>query len=110
MIIVTEHRQIAPRSERPFLSAKPQRLGILPTWWFWKHKDNWKLVRALFAVVAGIAVVTVSVLDLPPAVAGFLVSMTIYMGVGLLERHVRSKAKRLACADPGLAHDPSHRD
>jgi hypothetical protein len=33
-----------------YLLDHPQRLGILPTWWFWNDRKNWRLVRWPFAI------------------------------------------------------------
>jgi hypothetical protein len=100
------------RSSPASLLRTPQRLGILPTWWFWNDDERQRLLLPLSLVTA---------LPLGP----ILFFMTINMGLsswlpiaillvvyptllmGLVERHIRRQLRRrIAAVDidvPGAA-------
>jgi hypothetical protein len=76
------------------LVTEPQRLGIVPTWWFWSDPDNWALVRAPAAVLVGFITLAVAVAGLPPLLATIVAPLTFLCAVGLLERYIRHAADR----------------
>lgn len=80
-------------SEPKYLVAQPQRLGIIPTWWFWSDQDNWWLVRGPASVLVGIVAFVVAVSGLPPLLAGLTAIVTFIFAIGLLERYIRRHAR-----------------
>lgn len=80
--------------------AESQRLGIIPTWWFWSDPDNWALVRAPAAVLVGVITLTVALAGLPPLLATIVAPLTFLCAVGLLERYIRHAAGRSEADGP----------
>jgi hypothetical protein len=102
---VTEGRnEPLARLDRPrCLVAKPQRLGIVPTWWFWSDPDNWALVRGPAAVLVGVITFAVAIAGLPPLLAAIVAPLTFLCAVGLLERYIRHAVGRRDPAGPNTA-------
>lgn len=69
----------------------PQRLGILPTRWFWRDPDNWKLVRGPFAVLSAVVIVLVVSFVRPVLLAGAVGCGVVGLAQGLLERYLRKQ-------------------
>ena len=100
------------------LIDQPQRLGILPTWWFWREPENIKMFRVPnFLIVVGSIVGTFALI--PSWVAMFVMGSTAQvLALGLFERYVRRRAlerrevNQLALAEPAtaLGIDPSTPD
>lgn len=91
-------RAIAPRP-RASLIGRPQRLGILPTWWFWNDRRRQRLLLPLILVTAlplgPLVVVAAIKLHLSIWLIQFLlifVYPTILMG--FVERHIRGELDR----------------
>lgn len=78
---------------------RPQRLGILPTWWFWSDRENWRLVRWPFAIAVAALVLALAALSLAPALE-FVVLVSAYvLALGSVEKYIRHQAmKRRALA------------
>jgi hypothetical protein len=74
------------------LLDRPQRLGIFPTWWFWRDRDNWRWIRWPFAIFITALVIGLVLLELP-----LFVVLPVYLAVyvialGSVERYIRHKA------------------
>jgi hypothetical protein len=97
---VTDEIATAERERERYLLDRPQRLGILPTWWFWNDRKNWRLVRWPFAIAVAALVFTLGVLSLPlPLELGILLG-TYVLALGSVEKYVRRQAmKRRALAE-----------
>ncbi len=94
--------------------ARPQRLGLLPTWWFWRELEDkhplWGgLVGGLLGLL-GVCVggVLLDLLGLPLAlpIAPFLP----FLGLGLMERGlrhlvIRRRKQRAAQLQRALTHN-----
>jgi hypothetical protein len=82
-------------TEQRFLLDRPQRLGILPTRWFWD--ENWHLVRWGFGALAAVTYLVLSLISPHPIVGGLIAGAVIVLANGLLEKYVRRQAmKRLS--------------
>src|SRR5690606_659183 len=80
-----------PRS----LLDRPQPLGILPTYWFWRDPETSKLGRWLMAPLAGATVlVVVLASSFHPLVAGLVAASVMVLATGLLEKYVRHQATK----------------
>lgn len=77
---------------RRSLLSQPQRLGVLPTYWFWNDRERQRLVRPIIALVAlpvtPLLFLLVVKLQLP---IWLLLAGAVYpfLVMGLVERHVR---------------------
>ncbi|MCY0991975.1 hypothetical protein OV203_32860 [Nannocystis sp. ILAH1] len=87
---------------RRHLLDRPQRLGFLPTYWFWSDPEREVLLRPLIAAIA---------LPLTPLLFFMMVKLQWPMWTliavsglwpslvcGLVERHVRAELRRRALA------------
>jgi hypothetical protein len=89
------------RRERSLLD-RPQRLGILPTWWFWNDRENWRHVGWAFGALVVVMSIVLLFVELSPLVAGLIAGSTILLAQGLLEKYVRRQViarRRLASAE-----------
>lgn len=85
----------------------PQRLGFLPTWWFWNDRKNWRLVGWAFGVLAAITSIVLLIVAPPPLVGGLIAGAVIILANGLLEKYIRREAmKRRALAAGGEPRCP----
>ncbi|MFO7563576.1 MAG: hypothetical protein R6X02_13095 [Enhygromyxa sp.] len=82
-----------------YLMDHPQRLGILPTWWFWSDRKNWRPVRWPFAIAAAAMVLALAVVSLPPALEFGILMTAYFLALGSVEKYIRHQAlKRRALA------------
>jgi hypothetical protein len=96
--------EIARRAKERRLLDHPQPLGILPTWWFWNDRKNWRLVGWGFGLLAAIVVLVLPIFHLHPLVGGAIAAAVVVLANGLLEKYIRRQAlKRRALADAALA-------
>lgn len=83
---------------RRSLTSRPQRLGFLPTYWFWNDWERQRLVLPLIALVAVPVTPLLFLLfvKLQLSVWALIAVNTVYPYVvmGLVERHVRNKLRR----------------
>ena len=86
-----EHGELEPHRA---LLDHPQLLGILPTMWFWQDKSNWRLIRWPFVAILWVAIAIVVSFDFPLWVVGVTVGGTLMLILGLIERYIRTAAKR----------------
>jgi hypothetical protein len=89
-------------NERRYLMKAPQRLGFLPTRWFWTAKENRRIVGWTHALVAFATMVLADVLGVHYLIAAASLLITLPLGEGLLEKYVRhqvTKRRALAEAD-----------
>jgi hypothetical protein len=76
------------------LLGRPQRLGLMPTWWFWNDKENWRFVRGpfMFLLIAS----TVALMMLQPALPLWAIAaipgVVFTITLGLFERYIRRRA------------------
>lgn len=88
-------REIAPLLQ-PSLVSKPQRLGLLPTWWFW---NDWERQRLLLPLILLTSIPLGPLLFLAAVklqlsfwlLEGLLVVFYPTLLLGLVERHIRRK-------------------
>lgn len=97
---MTSSKITATEAKPRSLLDRPQPLGILPTYWFWRDPETSKLARWLMAPLAGVTVlVIVLASNFHPLVAGLVAASVMVLANGLLERYVRHQAtKRRALA------------
>lgn len=96
---------------RRALLDRPQRLGVLPTYWFWNDKERQRLVVPLVALVA----LPVSPLlffltvKLELSILFLLVGSSLYpyWVMGLVERHIRKELRRRRQSGHASALEPS---
>lgn len=94
-------------SARRHLLDRPQRLGFLPTVWFWNDPGRQRLVLpiVLSVTLPWMPVLFYLVMRWPLPFALFVVVNTLapYLGMGLIERHIRRELRRreLAAAAGG---------
>lgn len=92
-------------SARRHLLDRPQRLGFLPTVWFWNDPERQRLVLpiVLSVTLPWTLVLFYLVMRWPISLALFVVVNTLapYLGMGLIERHIRRELRRrqLAAAE-----------
>jgi hypothetical protein len=83
------------------LMSSTQRLGFLPTRWFWKDKRNRRLVAWLYGAVAFVTIEIGAHIGAHPLIVGASLLLTLPLAEGLLERYVRRQVmKRRALAEP----------
>jgi hypothetical protein len=91
------------------LLDRPQRLGFIPTWWFWRDKHNWRLARVPFQILAGAAVAFVTLTKPGLVLAGLIPALALILSLGLFERYIRNRAKAqraaLPCSQSSVLHD-----
>lgn len=100
-ITVTDELKPIHGERSPSLLDRPQRLGILPTQWFWKQ-ENSPIIRWGFALLAGLTVwITVALTD-SILVAGLVPPLVLLLANGLLEKYIRQQAlkRRRALEQP----------
>lgn len=102
--------EIAPRTQNSLVS-RPQRLGILPTWWFWNDWERQRLLLPLTLVTAiplgPILVVGAIKLQLNVwLLQALLFGVYPILLMGLVERHIR---RQLAVRPKEEAVKASHK-
>lgn len=108
MATATEGSPRCDIERRRALLDYPQPLGIVPTRRFWTDRENLRLVRIPQAIIAGVLVLVILLLDLPWWGAGLAAMGTMLLMEGLFERYIRYAAKRRfrsRPAPPALAED-----
>lgn len=91
---------MSPSDRDRHLLEQPQPLGILPTWWFWNNRENWRLVRWPFAILVFALLTILAVLSLPLAVELAALVGVFCLSLGGLEKYVRLRAlERRALAE-----------
>jgi hypothetical protein len=100
MDIVTNEIKTTQIERERYLLDHPQRLGILPTWWFWSCRENWRWIRWPFAMLVAALVVGLILLKVP-LVVGLPVYAAVYIvALGAVEKYIRHQAmKRRALAE-----------
>lgn len=104
-------REIAPRPQLSLVS-KPQRLGLLPTWWFW---NDWERQRLLLPLILLTAIPLGPLLFLVTAklqlsfwlLEGLLVVVYPTLLLGLVERHIRRKLAMRAASEASPDQPPA---
>lgn len=88
----TETREVPAR----YLLDRPQRLGIIPTWWFWQDKANWRIARVpvLLIMEAAVLAVLLAGLSLPYYVLALIPTLVLMLTLGLLERYIRRRTTK----------------
>jgi hypothetical protein len=77
----------------------PQRLGILPTRWFW-DQENSPALRWASGLFAGLVVLVTLLLTNNIFVAGLVPPLILLLALGLFEKYIRHQAlKRRASAE-----------
>ncbi|WP_434425595.1 hypothetical protein [Nannocystis pusilla] len=99
-------------SAPPRLLDRPQRLGFLPTAWFWNDPERQRLVLpiVLSVTLPWMPVLFYLVMRGPLPFALFVVVNTLapYLGMGLVERHIRRELRRRQLAGAELGELPVH--
>jgi len=96
---VTDKTQRYHDGER-YLLDHPQRFGILPTWWFWNDRKNWRHVRWPFAIAVAALVFALAVLSLSPALEIVVLISAYFLALGSVEKYIRHQAlKRRTLAE-----------
>lgn len=87
---------------RRHLLDRPQRLGFLPTWWFWSDPEREVLLRPLIAAIALplTPLLFFMMVQLQWPVWTLIAASTLWPSLvcGLVERHVRAELRRRALA------------
>lgn len=88
----------APTSERRLMS-RPQPLGVLPTWWFWRDlRDERPLLGASIGALVGVFTAVISWVLVTAGVylpLALVVAICAPMlGLGILERALRRAVRR----------------
>lgn len=87
---------------RRALIDRPQRLGFLPTWWFWNDHEQQRLLRPLIAAISLplTPLLFFLMLKLQWSVWTLIAVSTLWplLVCGLVERHVRAELRRRALA------------
>jgi hypothetical protein len=96
---VTNDLQRAGGNANRSLLDRPQRLGILPSYWFWKQ-ENPPAIRWGFALLAAVTVYLTVMLADSVITAAIIPPLVLLLAQGLLEKYVRRQAmKRRALTD-----------
>lgn len=105
--MTNELQKTGDETEPGFLLERPQRLGFLPSWWFWNQKENWRLIRLPMVLLVLVVFVALELVSLPPLLGAVTVAVTLTLALGLAERYVRQKAlTRRAMPEPrSTAHN-----
>lgn len=103
---MTNPRLPAPRS----LLDRPQRLGVLPTLWFWNDAGRqWLLIPILLAAAVPLTIaVQLLVLRFPALSSPLLLVVVLYpfLLMGLVERHIRRRLGEPAPRLPAATTPP----
>ena len=88
-----------------YLLDRPQRFGILPTWWFWQDKANWRIARVPVLLIMEAAVLAVLLLglSLPYYAIALVPTFALIFTLGLLERYIRRRATKRRALPERLA-------
>jgi hypothetical protein len=81
-------------SPQPALLDRPQPLGFLPTRRFWQDPENQRLAGPPFAILVGVLIVVISLLDLTWWAAGLVFLGTMLLMQGFFEHYIRRAAAR----------------
>lgn len=98
-------RDLLARGSPASLLRTPQRLGILPTWWFWNDPERQRLLLPLGLVTAVPLGPLLYFLTIKLGLSSWLpiaVCIFVYptLLMGLVERHIRSQlSRRVAAVD-----------
>lgn len=97
-------------SARRHLLDRPQRLGFLPTAWFWNDPERQRLV---LPIVLSVTLPSMPVLfwlvtrwPIPFALFVAVNALAPYLGMGLIERHIRRELRRRRLAGAALGELP----
>lgn len=99
-----------PSSPRALLD-RPQRLGLVPTWWFWNDPERYRLALPLVLLLSLPLIPLTFFLVIRFQLHFLLIAVSStfppYVALGLIERHIRSELRRreLAGAEVGEALD-----
>lgn len=81
-------------SEAKYLLDRPQRMGILPSYWFWNRKENYQHIRWPQAIMAGLLIFIWGIIpkELPLWLSALVPGVAIVLALGLFERYIRRRA------------------
>ena len=92
----TVNDQIQPvvQGTGEYLLDRPQRLGILPSYWFWGRKENYRHIRWPQAILAGVFIFIWGIIpkSLPLWLSALVPGVAIVLALGLFERYIRRRA------------------
>jgi hypothetical protein len=101
----------AELQRRPSLLARPQRWGVLPTWWFWQEPENARLIAVPGALLLIAATLGLILTGAPVWLVLLGSAMPYLLGLGLFERFIRRSARRrrdaLALVDAVETEEPA---
>ncbi|WAS90462.1 hypothetical protein [Nannocystis punicea] len=90
---------------RRALLDRPQRLGFLPTWWFWNDHECQRLVRPLITAISLplTALLFFAMVQLQWPFWTLIAAALVWpqLVCGLVERHVRAELRRALAAASG---------
>jgi hypothetical protein len=72
----------------------PQPLGMLPSRRFWTNRDNQQLVQRPHAILVGVLLLVIGMLELSWWTAALSALAMLFLLAGLLERAMREAAKQ----------------
>jgi hypothetical protein len=82
------------------LLDRPQRLGVMPTWWFWRDRENWRYIRWPFTIFVVALVMGLALVGLPLKAVLPLYLAAYFLALGSVEKYIRHQAlKRRALAE-----------
>jgi hypothetical protein len=100
-ITVTELSRTDGDTAQRWLADRPQRLGILPTWWFWNDRRNWRLIMWLVIPTMLVVAATVDLLGVGTLALALTPALVVTVSLGLIERTIR---RRLVSLPSGRDH------
>jgi hypothetical protein len=86
-----------------WLADRPQPLGLLPTWWFWNERRNWRLIMGLVIPTMLVVTAIVDLLGAGTLALALTPALVVTGMLGLIERYVRGRlvSTRSPAAEPG---------
>lgn len=89
------------------LTDRPQRLGILPTWWFWRDRENWRLIARPFTIFVISLAIILGSSELPTMVWMPIYVAAYFVALGSVEKYVRVQASKRRLESAQLDHETS---
>ena len=89
------------------LTDRPQRLGILPTWWYWRDRENWRSIAWPFTTFVIALAIVLGYSELPTMVWMPIYVAAYFVALGSVEKYVRVQASKRRLELAQLGHETS---
>lgn len=91
--------RIVALAVRSHLPDRPQRLGFLPSYGFWRQEEVNDLTWVPRVIYVALVIFAMAMSDLPAYLVGLGIVVLMIVPHGLFERYVRRRARALRAAE-----------